>query len=65
MPDYREKIWDHAAGVIILEEAGGIVTDIKGNPLNFSLGKRLEENRGIIATNGQFHDLVLENIEFN
>ena len=65
MPDYREKIWDHAAGVIILEEAGGIVTDIKGNHLNFSLGKRLEENRGIIATNGQFHDLVLENIEFN
>ncbi|MCB0284189.1 MAG: 3'(2'),5'-bisphosphate nucleotidase [Calditrichaeota bacterium] len=65
MPEYREKIWDHAAGVIIVEEAGGLVTDIKGNSLNFGLGKRLENNRGIIATNGQFHDLVLENTNQN
>ncbi|KAJ6770475.1 PHOSPHATASE [Salix purpurea] len=25
---YKEKIWDHAAGVIIVEEAGGVVTDV-------------------------------------
>ena len=28
--DYREKIWDHAAGALIVEEAGGTVTDITG-----------------------------------
>jgi 3'(2'), 5'-bisphosphate nucleotidase len=27
---YKEKIWDHAAGVIIVEEAGGVVTDAGG-----------------------------------
>jgi HAL2 family 3'(2'),5'-bisphosphate nucleotidase len=63
MPDYREKIWDHAAGVIIVEEAGGIISDINGNPLDFSQGKTLKNNLGVIGTNGQFHDLVLENIK--
>ena len=62
MPDYREKIWDHAAGVIIVEEAGGIVTDVSGNKLDFSKGKKLLNNRGVIGTNGQYHDMVLENI---
>ncbi|KAA3615055.1 MAG: 3'(2'),5'-bisphosphate nucleotidase [Calditrichaeota bacterium] len=62
MPDYREKIWDHAAGVIIVEEAGGIISDINGNPLDFSQGKKLKNNRGVIGTNGQFHDMVLENV---
>jgi HAL2 family 3'(2'),5'-bisphosphate nucleotidase len=61
MPDYREKIWDHAAGVIIVEEAGGMVTDINGQILDFGQGKTLINNKGIIATNGQFHDMVLEN----
>lgn len=62
MPGYREKIWDHAAGVIIVEEAGGMVTDINGNMLDFGQGKKLLNNKGIIGTNGQFHDIILENI---
>ena len=57
--DYREKIWDHAAGAIVVEEAGGIVTDVTGKPLDFSRGRQLEENRGVVATNGRFHDEVL------
>lgn len=27
---YREKIWDHAAGVVIVQEAGAIITDASG-----------------------------------
>jgi 3'(2'), 5'-bisphosphate nucleotidase len=57
---YRENIWDHAAGSIIVEEAGGRVTDIQGKPLDFSVGNKLNNNRGIIATNGKLHDLLLE-----
>lgn len=57
--DYREKIWDHAAGMICVERAGGTVTDVTGKPLDFSLGRKLENNRGIIATNGRFHDQVV------
>lgn len=58
--DYREKIWDHAAGVLVVEEAGGRVTDVDGKPLDFSHGRQLEQNRGVIATNGTIHDAVVE-----
>ena len=59
-PNYRECIWDHAAGLIVVEEAGGTVTDANGSPLNFLTGKRMHENRGIIATNGKLHQHVLK-----
>jgi 3'(2'), 5'-bisphosphate nucleotidase len=58
--DYREKIWDHAAGMITVEEAGGRVTDIDGKPLDFTHGSSLTQNRGVIATNGPIHDAVLK-----
>jgi myo-inositol-1(or 4)-monophosphatase len=29
--EYGLNIWDIAAGVLILQEAGGIITDFKGN----------------------------------
>ncbi|HEX8199820.1 MAG TPA: 3'(2'),5'-bisphosphate nucleotidase [Isosphaeraceae bacterium] len=57
--DYREKIWDHAAGVLIVEEAGGVVTDVAGRPLEFTHGRELTANRGVIVTNGRLHDRVL------
>jgi 3'(2'), 5'-bisphosphate nucleotidase len=57
--DYREKIWDHAAGLLIVEEAGGTVTDVAGHPLAFTHGRELAANRGVIVTNGPLHDRVL------
>jgi 3'(2'), 5'-bisphosphate nucleotidase len=57
---YKEKIWDHAAGSIIAEEAGGKVTDVLGHPLDFSCGIKMEKNQGIIVTNGVLHDVVLD-----
>lgn len=59
-PDYRECIWDHAAGLIVVQEAGGTVTDANGAPLNFLSGRRMHENRGIVATNGKLHEHVLK-----
>ena len=59
---YREKIWDHAAGACIVEQAGGRVTDFSGNPLDFTCGELLGRNRGIIATNGVIHEQVLHAI---
>jgi 3'(2'), 5'-bisphosphate nucleotidase len=58
-PDYREKIWDQAAGSIVIEEAGGRVTDLDGLPLDFTRGRTLSANRGICATNGFMHDATL------
>ncbi len=57
--DYKEKVWDHAAGVLITQEAGGRVTDVTGKPLDFSQGRELSANQGIVATNGLLHDRVL------
>lgn len=61
-PNYRENIWDHAAGAIIVEEAGGRVTDMDGNPLNFARSAQLLDNRGIIASQGEIHAAVLASI---
>jgi 3'(2'), 5'-bisphosphate nucleotidase len=59
-PDYRENIWDHVAGVIVCEEAGGKVTDVDGKPLDFTLGQKLLENRGVLATSGgAVHEAVV------
>ena len=56
---YREKVWDHAAGALVLEEAGGRVSDLDGRPLDFSQGRLLGNHRGIVCTNGAIHDQVL------
>jgi 3'(2'), 5'-bisphosphate nucleotidase len=57
--DYVEKIWDHAAGKLVVEWAGGRVTDIDGRPLDFGRGARLAGNRGVVATSGAIHDEVV------
>ncbi|KAL7592891.1 hypothetical protein Lser_V15G35232 [Lactuca serriola] len=58
---YKEKIWDHAAGVVIVEEAGGVVTDAGGRPLDFSRGVYLEGvDRGIVTCSGaNLHDKII------
>lgn len=58
-PDYREKIWDQAAGSLVIREAGGSVTDLDGKPLDFSHGRTLKQNRGVLATNGALHEPAL------
>ncbi|MGF1567885.1 MAG: 3'(2'),5'-bisphosphate nucleotidase [Nodosilinea sp.] len=59
-PDYREKIWDHAAGTLVVQEAGGRVTDMHGKPLDFSKAARFEDNQGVVVSNGAIHNTVLE-----
>ena len=61
--DYVEKIWDHAAGDLIVREAGGKVTDVNGNSLNFSLGRTLKENKGVVATPANVHAEVLKAVQ--
>jgi 3'(2'), 5'-bisphosphate nucleotidase len=62
-PGYKENIWDHAAGSIIAEEAGGRVTDVLGRPLDFSCGVKMVKNHGILVSNGFLHDVVLKALE--
>ncbi len=58
--DYVEKAWDHAAGMLVVQEAGGHVTDLDGKPLDVSGGALLQHNRGILASDGAFHQAVLD-----
>jgi 3'(2'), 5'-bisphosphate nucleotidase len=59
-PDYREKIWDHAAGCLIVQEAGGQVTDMHGSRLDFASDYKMNDNRGVVASNGPIHAAVIE-----
>jgi len=58
---YREKIWDHAPGVHFITEAGGTVTDLSGEELDFGQGRLLPECvNGILASNNLLHTQILE-----
>jgi len=61
-PDYREKIWDQAAGALILEEAGGRITDLDGKALDFTQGRILINNRGALASNSHLHEALLQTL---
>ncbi|HMO04281.1 MAG TPA: 3'(2'),5'-bisphosphate nucleotidase [Kiritimatiellia bacterium] len=56
---YREKIWDHAAGAVLVEQAGGTVRDVRGVPLDFSRGRTLADNRGVIASASAVHASIV------
>jgi len=52
--EHKLQAWDSAAGYLIVEEAGGKVTDLSGNKYN-------PYQPGIIATNGKIHQ-ALQNV---
>lgn len=49
------KPWDYAAGILIVDEAGGTVSQANGEPIDI-WGKNL----GLIVTNGQLHQQSLD-----
>lgn len=49
------EIWDFLAGALILEEAGGIITDIKGNPIK-------AKKNSVLVSNGYIHSQILDTI---
>ncbi|KIY43222.1 3(2),5-bisphosphate nucleotidase HAL2 [Fistulina hepatica ATCC 64428] len=60
---YKEKIWDHAPGSLLIEEADGIVTDSRGQSLDFGLGRTLGENYGVIAAGKDVHAKILAAVQ--
>jgi 3'(2'), 5'-bisphosphate nucleotidase len=62
-PAYHDKIWDVAAGALIVQEAGGCVTDLDGRALDFSAGRTLRRNRGVLASNGHLHPAARRAVE--
>ena len=57
-PSPRTKLWDTCAPQIILEEAGGRMTDLFGSDLRYDRVD-LQNRNGIVASNGAAHDRIL------
>ena len=51
--EYRLAPWDFAAGMLIVTEAGGRITDMKGNPLKF------DKPTSVIASNNSCYYRLL------
>jgi len=49
------ELWDYAAGTVIVAEAGGKVTDFKGNLFHIN-----NNNNEVLATNGKIHGIILK-----
>lgn len=60
---YVEKIWDHAAGMLVAREAGALVSDVYGQALDFSKGARLEANTGIVCAGSAYHVMFVDGIK--
>lgn len=45
--------WDAAAGTLIVEEAGGEITDLEGSPFS-------DPERGLLASNARIHQMLLK-----
>ncbi|TVU38439.1 hypothetical protein EJB05_11810, partial [Eragrostis curvula] len=63
------KSWDHAVGVICVQEAGGQTSDWSGKPLDFAADETSRRNiypsGGFLASNGILHDKLIEMISAN
>ena len=61
-PGYVEWIWDHAAGYVVLTEAGGRMTDQGGKEIDFSLGAKMSDSvSGVFGSNGgKFHAALVD-----
>lgn len=57
-PSPRTKLWDTCAPQVILEEAGGRMTDLFGNVLTYDRVD-VQNVNGIVASNGAVHDRLI------
>ncbi len=55
----RTKFWDTCGPQVILEEAGGILTDLFGNEFRYDVGN-VQNLNGILASNGAVHKAAVE-----
>lgn len=59
-PTYKSCVWDHAGGQLIYTESGGKITDAHGKDFDFTLGRQLDGNYGIVAAHPSLHARALE-----
>lgn len=57
-PHYAGKRWDACASDALIHAAGGKLTNAYGEPFDYR-SAALDNDRGILATNGQIHDAIV------
>ncbi|KAG8419761.1 hypothetical protein J3458_004602 [Metarhizium acridum] len=57
--DARSCVWDHAGAQLIYREVGGRITDLDGREVDFSRGRYLSGNRGLVMARENVHDEIL------
>lgn len=60
-PVSHSSLWDTCGPEALLDEAGGRMTDLHGGPLDYT-GRSLKNERGLVASNGLVHELVVEKL---
>ena len=60
-PHYAGKRWDACAADALISAAGGKLTDSRGNLFDYR-AEKLDNDRGIVASNGRFHDAIVEKL---
>ena len=61
----RSFTWDFLPGELLVKEAGGMITDIKGNPIKYINEKCKVTAPGLIASNGTRHKELLTALKSN
>ena len=61
--EFHDAVWDQAAGSQLTEEAGGRVTDLAGQPLDFTSWCRWLRNTGMLASNGLLQRAALAAVQ--
>ncbi|RDA90349.1 hypothetical protein CP533_3360 [Ophiocordyceps camponoti-saundersi (nom. inval.)] len=62
-PEDSSCIWDHAGAQLIFTEMGGRVTDLDGKAMDFTAGRHLSRNRGLVAAHADIHDKMLSLVQ--
>ena len=55
--------WDFAPGLLLVKEAGGTITDLKGNDIYFSNEHMICNTPGLVASNGIIHERIIDELE--
>jgi 3'(2'), 5'-bisphosphate nucleotidase len=58
----RTKQWDTCAPEVILNEAGGRITDLFGKPLRYNHAQ-VQNRNGVVASNGVAHEQIIEMLQ--
>lgn len=56
------KTWDHAGAMLLFREAGGVISDVDGHPIDMAAGRTYDANYGFVAAPAHLHAALLARV---